>query len=176
MQDQRVNISERRRGETQFERLHKPKCFRLIRAGNLKRQHSAKAARAKKLLRQFVLRMSRQTRIVDSRDLRVMREPFRDARRIRALLTHPQWQCLDAAQCQPCLKRTQHSSDQLVQFVQRAPIFIRGHHDTRHHVAMSADVLGRAVHHIVNPVSNRIAQVRRGKRIVNQTLRAIAMR
>jgi len=103
-------------------------------------------------------------------------QPIRHPGGVGALLTDAQWHGLDASQSQPGLLRAQVRPQELLALPQIVPGIGRARHYPGHYIAVSGEVLGGRVHHIVGTHLGGTQQVRRGKGAVHHEAGAEFMR
>ena len=130
-------------------------------------------------LRKFVMRMVRQTRIDHTLDLRMLLQKLRDGERVGAVPLHAQSQRLDAAQRQEGIERPGHSAHGVLQIGEPFAQLIGAMPDHRRaadRVRMTVQILRRRVHDEIEPVLQRVLQVRRRERVVTDGHDAAALR
>ncbi len=164
--DERLDTTQRRRQAEDSRRRRKRERLRFT-AAHAERDDAAEAAHL--TLRKRVLRMRREARIVDFRDVVVTLEKRRDRTRILLVFAHAQRQCFRAAHGQIRIPRPRDRADGvLVKRNLRMQVGIVRDHDAADDVAVTAEVFRRRVHHDVGPEFQGPLPVRRCERVVDR--------
>ena len=119
-------------------------------------------------LREFVLRMIGQARVVHQRHLGVRRQERGDALGVGVVALHADGQRLGAAQHQPRVHRPQDGALGVLHELQPLGVLVaHAHHDAAHAVAVAVQELGGAVQHEVGAELDRPLRVGAGERVVH---------
>ena len=157
VRDQRHHAAEAPADPAELQRLRDPAAG-LEPAGNLERERAAEAAEL--TLRDLVLRMVRQPRVVHALDGRMRRQRLGELRRGGTVVLHPQAQGRQPAEAQPRLER-RHRAAQVDQRVAEPPEQrLARARDAADQVGVAPDVLGRRVERDVEPECHGVAEVR----------------
>ena len=110
----------------------------------------------------------REARVVDALDRRVRAEEVGDADGVGAVPVHPYAEGLDAAQHEPGVEGAGDRAHRvLVERQQLADLGVGGDERAADHVRVAAEVLRRRVHDDVGAERERLLQVRRRERVVD---------
>ena len=142
------------------------------------RSKASMPAEARHLLPgELVLRMRRQTRVVDPRDLRMGAQELRQGLAVGAVLLHPQRQRLGAAKHQPRIERPQDGAFGVLHEPQPLDVVVADRDDdAADAVAMSVEVLRRTVRHQIGAELDRPLDAGTGEGVVHDEPDVVAMR
>ena len=139
---------------------------RVLEAPDVERQHPAESAHL--ALRQLVLGMVWQSRIEHTFHRRVFRQELRQRQPVDVVLRHAQRQRLGAAQHQERVERAQNRALRVLDELQPLEIVVvHADDDAADAVAVSVEVLRRAVHDQVGAELDRPLHARAGERVVD---------
>ena len=173
MGDQRFDAAEALGERAQPHRVEQPP--RGLERSEVERDHAAEAAHL--FLRQRVLRMGRQPRIVAPGDLRVRLQKLRHGEAVLVVPLHPERQRLGAAQHQPRVERAEDRALGVLHELQPLDVVVpRRDDDAADAVAVAVEILRRAVHDQVGAEFDRPLDVRAGERVVDDEPQVVAVR
>src|SRR5579862_4264907 len=152
--DLRVNISQRRNGQAEAQLIHETSSRLFCLLLEFKREQSAIQARSEQTTGQGMLRMSLQAWIMNALNRGVLTQEAGDLEGIGAMSLHAQGQRFQTTHREIRLKRAEHSTEQIrvhPQLLEQA--LLAGDRHAGGTVAMATDILGRAMYHNIEAMS-----------------------
>ncbi len=152
-------------GEARELQPHRQVPRRFVATGQLEGDHAAEAIHL--LLSQFVLRVGGKSRVVHSLHSRVRLQEPGEGRGVAVVTRDPEGQRLQAARQQPGLEWMRDHAKDDERLPQRFDTITIADHQSGRHVAVSAEILGGAMHDEVDTVLKGPLINRRGERVIH---------